>query len=69
MPVINWDAGDAPVINKGFKYYWIVTLPLTLLILVFWGSAMLLQWRDSKSRLHRSSRTREFGMELMETDP
>ena len=20
MPVINWDAGDAPVINKGFKY-------------------------------------------------
>jgi len=51
MPVINWDAMDSPVMNKGFNYYWAVTLPLTLLVLASWGLAMLFPWKKWTSRM------------------
>ncbi|PVH79935.1 hypothetical protein DL98DRAFT_419531, partial [Cadophora sp. DSE1049] len=41
MPLLNWAAGlseheKGRVINPRFKYYWIVTLPLTFLVLAGW---------------------------------
>jgi hypothetical protein len=44
MPLFNWDGGDLPVIKKGFKYYWAIAIPLTVLVLLIWLAAMLLPW-------------------------
>jgi ABC-type microcin C transport system permease subunit YejB len=44
MPLFNWDGGDIPVIKKGFKYYWAIAIPLTVLVLLIWAAAMLLPW-------------------------
>jgi hypothetical protein len=53
MPVFNWDGDDVPVVSKGFGYYWAVAVPLTVLVLVSWGLAMLLPWRDWMSRFQK----------------
>jgi hypothetical protein len=45
MPFFNWDGGDLPVLKDGFKYYWAVAIPLTLLVLCVWVGSMLLPWR------------------------
>jgi hypothetical protein len=45
MPIFEWDANGAPVMKNGFRYYWAVTIPLTLLVLASWAMAMLLPWR------------------------
>ena len=42
MPLLNWTAGLSEhekdlVINPRFKYYWIVTIPLTALVLAGWA--------------------------------
>jgi Mg2+ and Co2+ transporter CorA len=44
MPLYNWDDNTLPVIKDGFKYYWAITIPLTVLVLVLWALAMLLPW-------------------------
>jgi Mg2+ and Co2+ transporter CorA len=44
MPVFNWD-GNSPIIKPAFKYYWAVTGPLTLFVLLSWALAMLLPWK------------------------
>jgi hypothetical protein len=46
MPVLNWDDNGGPIITHGFKYYWILTLPLTFAVLVLWALATLLPWRE-----------------------
>lgn len=53
MPVFNWDGEGVPVVSKGFGYYWAVTVPLTVLVLVSWGLSMLLPWRDWMSRFKK----------------
>jgi len=58
-----------PVIKKGFSYYLAVTVPLTILVLVSWGVAMLVPWRKWISRLNGRSRTREHDTELTEIGP
>jgi hypothetical protein len=45
MPVFNWDSGGAPVVKVGFGYYWAVTIPLTLVVLLSWAFVMLAPWR------------------------
>jgi len=45
MPLFNWDGGDLPVIKNGFKYYWAIAIPLTVLVLLIWAAAMLLPWK------------------------
>jgi len=64
MPVIDWEAEGMPVVKKGFKYYWAVTAPLTLLVLASWGLAMLLPWKKWISGLIESPRTRGRDIEL-----
>jgi Mg2+ and Co2+ transporter CorA len=44
MPMFDWDA-NTPTIKPGFKYYWAVTAPLTLFVLLSWALAMLLPWK------------------------
>jgi Mg2+ and Co2+ transporter CorA len=41
MPVFDWD-NNTPAVKTGFKYYWAVTIPLTLFVILSWGLAMLL---------------------------
>ncbi|PMD28482.1 hypothetical protein NA56DRAFT_15504 [Hyaloscypha hepaticicola] len=64
MPVFNWDGDAMPVIKRGFGYYWAVTVPLTILVLISWGMAMLLPWRVWISRFNGRSRTRGCDTEL-----
>jgi hypothetical protein len=45
MPFFNWDGGDLPIVKDGFKYYWAIAIPLTLLVLLIWAASMLLPWR------------------------
>jgi hypothetical protein len=45
MPVFNWDVNGVPLIGPGFKYYWAVTIPLTVLVLKTWALGMFLPWR------------------------
>jgi hypothetical protein len=46
MPVFNWDGNGAPAIKPGFKYYWAVAVPLTILVLGVWALGMLLPWKE-----------------------
>jgi hypothetical protein len=45
MPFFNWDSDGSPVVKAGFKYYWAVAIPLTVLVLVVWAAAVVLPWR------------------------
>jgi hypothetical protein len=45
MPMFNWDGNGAPIIGAGFKYYWAVTIPLTILVLATWAMGMFLPWK------------------------
>ncbi|KAG9228050.1 hypothetical protein BJ875DRAFT_529145 [Amylocarpus encephaloides] len=44
MPVIDWSQGPHPTVKLGFKYYWAIAIPVTLLVLVLWGLAVWLPW-------------------------
>jgi hypothetical protein len=50
MPLLNWPAGLSEeqldqVISPRFKYYWAVTIPLTMLVLAIWAV-----WANATSR-------------------
>ncbi|PMD50749.1 uncharacterized protein K444DRAFT_547773 [Hyaloscypha bicolor E] len=45
MPTFNWDDDGVPTINSGFKYYWSITIPVTLLVLFIWILARMLPTR------------------------
>jgi len=54
MPLIDW-SGSAPVVNRGFKYYWAVAVPLTLLVLLSWAVFTHKQyWRKTPPNLIRA---------------
>ena len=44
--MFNWDGDGAPAIKSGFKYYWAVTIPVTVLVLTIWALAMFLPWKE-----------------------
>jgi hypothetical protein len=52
MPVYNWDVNGAPMVKPGFKYYWAVTIPLTILVLMLWALAMTIR-REPKTKLNK----------------
>jgi hypothetical protein len=35
MPLVDWSQ-NTPVVNPGFRYYWAVAIPLTLVVLLLW---------------------------------
>jgi hypothetical protein len=45
MLVFDWDGDGSPVIKSGFKYYWAVTAPFIIFVLVAWMLAILLPWK------------------------
>ena len=67
MPVFSWDEQGMAIINKGFGYYWAVTVPLTLLVLVSWSAAMVLPWKKWILRVRRDSETSGNDIELSAT--
>ncbi|KUJ07168.1 uncharacterized protein LY89DRAFT_691967 [Mollisia scopiformis] len=44
MPVFDWDADGAPVMKPASRYYWAITVPLTVTILLTWCLMILLPW-------------------------
>lgn len=66
MPVIKWDRWDSGI--TGFSLYWVVTLPLTLLVFMVWGAAVVLPWRSWLAKRGRSRREKENDEELGELD-
>jgi Mg2+ and Co2+ transporter CorA len=63
MPMFDWD-GNTPIIKPGFKYYWAVTAPLTLFVLLSWALAMLLPWKLWLSMVNRGRRDSNGEVEL-----
>tara|TARA_R110002060_G_scaffold27943_6_gene37847 strand:+ start:517 stop:1011 length:495 start_codon:yes stop_codon:yes gene_type:complete len=51
MPVIAWDGDGMPSVKPAFKYYWAITMPLTLSVFLAWGLVMLLPWHRWNLRL------------------
>ncbi|KAF7951235.1 uncharacterized protein EAE97_002786 [Botrytis byssoidea] len=45
MPVFTWTPEGSIIIQEDFGYYWAVTVPLTLIILVAWGVSMVIPHR------------------------
>lgn len=67
MPVFNWDGNGAPAIKPGFKYYWAVAIPLTILVLGIWALSMLLPWKEwfaKKARSWTARRRRDIELRL-----
>jgi hypothetical protein len=50
-PIFNWSDKGLPIANAAFKYYWAITMPLTLLVVVLWATAMLFPWNKLFSKL------------------
>jgi hypothetical protein len=59
MPVYDWDGNGVPIVKSGFKYYWAVTIPLTAVVLLSWGLALLLLWRAWVARISKSEKREE----------
>jgi hypothetical protein len=59
MPVYDWDGNGVPIVKSGFKYYWAVTIPLTAVVLLSWGLAMLLPWRAWVARISKAEKREE----------
>jgi hypothetical protein len=56
MPTFNWDGDGVPTINSGFRYYWAVTIPVTILVLLIWTLARLLPGKSWVERLITGNR-------------
>jgi hypothetical protein len=42
-PLFSWGDNGLPVANAAFKYYWVLYMPLTLLVFVLWAVMLLLE--------------------------
>jgi Mg2+ and Co2+ transporter CorA len=57
MPLFNWDASEGEaVVKSGFRWYWAIAVPLTVLVLGVWVLAMLLPWRIWIKSLRREEK-------------
>jgi Mg2+ and Co2+ transporter CorA len=63
MPVFDWD-GNTLIVKPGFKYYWAVTAPLTLFVLLSWSLAMLLPWKSWLSTIKGGRKALNRDVEL-----
>lgn len=50
MPFFVWDSGS-PVLKGGFKWYWAIAIPLTLVVLLLWGLGVWLPWSEWMRRV------------------
>lgn len=55
MPVFDWDANGVPVMKPAFRYYWAITAPLTVTILLIWSLMTLLPWSKWIAGLRKDS--------------
>ncbi len=51
MPVFNWEENRLPDVKPGLGFYWIVTIPVTVLVMFSWVLAMVLPWESWRERL------------------
>lgn len=51
MPVFDWNIGSRPVVKNGFRCYWAIAVPLTILVLFLWGLSVWLPWKKWVSDL------------------
>jgi len=67
MPLFNWDGGELPVISRGFKYYWVIAIPLTILVLLIWIFVTLVPWASwiqrSKGKMEKKGDVEAMGGE------
>jgi hypothetical protein len=56
MPFFAWDSGS-PTVGEGFKYYWAIAIPLTLVVLFLWGLSVWLPWHKWLSGLRQGSQS------------
>jgi hypothetical protein len=56
MPVFDFDADSAPVMKPAFRYYWAITLPLTVTVLLVWSLMTLLPWERWTARWKKGGR-------------
>jgi hypothetical protein len=42
-PIFSWGDNSLPVVNAASKYYWVLAIPLTLLVFVLWAVTLLLE--------------------------
>jgi hypothetical protein len=56
MPVFNWEDGQGPAVKRGFKYYWAIAIPVTFLVLIFWGLSVWLPWSEWLSKWSRKEK-------------
>lgn len=63
MPVFDWDTGTL-VANEGFRIYWAIAIPLTLVVLLVWIVCMALPWGIWVKRFYnrRRSDTKKGGL-------
>jgi hypothetical protein len=64
IPVFNWDDNGAPAVRAGFGFYWAVTIPITLVVLLSWAFIMIAQWRRGFLKLRPGSKARGEEVEL-----
>ena len=63
MPVFNWDDNGVPAVKTGFRYYWAVAVPLTILVLASWAMGMLVPWKAWISKIQGNSNGLEQDVE------
>ncbi|KAH7348570.1 hypothetical protein BKA65DRAFT_550637 [Rhexocercosporidium sp. MPI-PUGE-AT-0058] len=66
MPVIEWDSWDSKL--TGLSLYWVVTLPLTLVVFMIWGGATVLPWRSWLAKKKGGNKTKQNDEEMDELD-
>jgi hypothetical protein len=64
MPVFDWDGVGAPAIKSGFKYYWAVAIPLTILVLTIWALGVSLPWKKWFAKKLGSSKTHHSQVDI-----
>lgn len=65
MPLFNWNDDGKPVVKDGFRYYWAIAIPLTVLVLGMWAGALLLPWRGWLSKRRVKGRDRAGDVEAV----
>jgi hypothetical protein len=60
MPFFDWDSDGLPFVKQGFKYYWAIAIPLTVLVLVLWSLSLLLPWSQWWSRMTTRSKQKDL---------
>ena len=68
MNMFNWDAGAGePVVSSRFKYYWAVTVPLTIVVIMVWiiTNLLYLKFRSWQKKRERAKRDQKRGDKIV----